>query len=301
LAALVLVLVLVLALALAWPWRRRRRERGRRRGEAPEPGTIFRPPFRRPFPEGDSHGGCPLFLCAMEMRMAKDNKRFGAADQAVVVKALLGGATVAAAAKAAGFCTQTLYTHRRRCATFREAWAAVIEESGRPMLVAPRGGRRWQAQRMRRNQFTRERKEMFLAHFAATCDVTASAAAAGVSESTAYEHRRSDPVFAAGWDEALEQGYARLEAEAVAQRIKAMEALKVRLGKTVAAATDIDAAAEFERVIQLLREHKRGAAGAKKGGFPLTKWSFEDAFEALEKRLKVFGLRIERGEEPPND
>jgi len=233
--------------------------------------------------------------------MAKDNRRFGPADQAVVVKALLAGASVAAAAQAAGFCVQTLYTHRRLCAVFREAWDAAVEESGRPMLVAPRGGRRWQARRMRRNQFSRERKEAFLAHFAATCDVTASAAAAGVCESTVYEHRRSDPAFAAAWPDALEQGYARLEAEAVAQRIKALEALKVRLGKEVAAATDADAAAEFERVMQLLREHKRGAAGAKKGGFALTKWSFEDAYQALEKRLKAFGLRIERGEEAPDD
>jgi hypothetical protein len=233
--------------------------------------------------------------------MAKDNRTFGPAEQAVAVKALLGGATVAAAAKAAGFCVQTLYSHRRKHAVFREAWAAAVEESSRPMLVAPRGGRRWQAQRMRRNQFSRERKEVFLAHFAATCDVTASAAAAGVCESTVYAHRRSDPAFAAAWDEALEQGYARLEAEAVAQRIKAMEALKVRLGKEVAAATDADAAAEFERVMQLLREHKRGAAGAKKGGAPLTKWSFEDAFRSLEKRLQAFGLRIERGEEAPDE
>lgn len=233
--------------------------------------------------------------------MAKDNKTFGPADQAVVVKALLGGATVVAAAKAAGFCPQTLYSHRRTCAVFREAWAAAVEESGRPMLVAPRGGRRWQARRMRRNQFSRERKEVFLAHFAATCDATASAAVAGICESSVYEHRRSDPAFAAAWADALEQGYARLEAEAVAQRIKAMEALKVRLGKKVAAATDVDAAAEFERVMQLLREHKRGLAGAKKGGFPLTKWSFEDAFQALEKRLQAFGLRIERGEEAPDE
>jgi hypothetical protein len=233
--------------------------------------------------------------------MAKDNKRFGPADQAVAVKALLGGATAAAAAEAAGFCPQTLYTHRRKHAVFREAWAAAVEESGRPMLVAPRGGRRWQAQRMRRNQFSRERKEVFLAHFAATCDVSASAAAAGVCESTVYEHRRSDPAFALAWQEALEQGYARLEAEAVAQRIKAMAALKVRLGTKVAAAGDADAAAEFDRVLQLLREHKRGLAGTKKGGFALTKWSFEDAFQALEKRLQAFGLRIERGEEAPDD
>ena len=40
--------------------------------------------------------------------MAKDNRRFGPADRAVVITALLSGATVAAAARAAGFVVQTL-------------------------------------------------------------------------------------------------------------------------------------------------------------------------------------------------
>ncbi len=194
-------------------------------------------------------------------RPGRGARRFGPADQAAAVAALSDGARVAAAAKKAGFATQTLYRSRARDELFRAAWAAAVEESARPRLVAPRGGRRWQAQRMRRTHFTPERKEKFLEHFAATCDVTASAAVAGVSESTVYNHRRSDPAFAAGWQEALEQGYARLEAEAVAQRIAAMKALKVRLGKTLAA-PDCEAAAEFERVMHLLREHKRGLAGA---------------------------------------
>ena len=230
----------------------------------------------------------------------RGSRRFGPADQAVVVAALRDGATVAAAARKAGFATQTLYGNRERDSLFRAAWDAAAEESGRPMLVAPRGGRRWQAQRMRRNHFTPARKEKFLEHFAATCDVTASAAVAGVSESTVYNHRRSDPDFAAGWQEALEQGYARLEAEAVAQRLAAMKALKVRLGKKLAA-PDCEAAAEFERVMHLLREHKRGLAGAGRAGPAPAKWSFDDAFEALEKRLRAFGLRIERGEKAPDD
>ncbi len=226
-------------------------------------------------------------------------RRFGPADQAAVVKALAGGATVNEAARLAGFSPTTVRKHRDRDRLFGEAWAAAVEESGRPMLVAPRGGRRWQAQRVRRNHFTRERKEAFLAHFAATADATASAEAAGICVWTAYDHRRRDPAFAAGWEEALEHCYARLEAEAVAQRIKAMEALRVRLDKEILPA-DADAAAEFERVLKLLRERGRRLAGTQGGG-QLTKWSFEDAFKALEKRLKVFGLRIERGEGPPDD
>lgn len=43
--------------------------------------------------------------------MAKDNRRFGPADRAVVITPLLGGANVAAA----GFVVQTLYDDRKRC------------------------------------------------------------------------------------------------------------------------------------------------------------------------------------------
>jgi len=51
--------------------------------------------------------------------------------------------------------------------------------------------------------------------------------------------------------------------------------------------------------MQLLREHKRGlAAATPKEGRPPTRWSFDDAMEALEKRLAIFGIRIEaEGEE----
>lgn len=229
----------------------------------------------------------------------RGSKRFTAADQAVVVSALAKGARVPEAARLAGFSVKTLYRHRAADALFRDSWQAAVEESGRPVLIVPAAGRRWQKRRSRRHRFTAERKEIFLEHFAATCDATASAEVAEIGLWAVYDHRRKDPAFAQGWDEALQQGYARLEAEAVAARIKALEALKVRLGKEIAP-RDSDVAAEFERVMHLLREHKRGLAGARLGG-TLGKWSFDEAFEALEKRLKAFGLRIERGERAPRD
>jgi hypothetical protein len=53
---------------------------------------------------------------------------------------------------------------------------------------------------------------VFLDHLAGCCNVTAAAAAAGVGVSTVYDARRRDPVFAQAWDEAIEAGYATLEA-----------------------------------------------------------------------------------------
>lgn len=233
--------------------------------------------------------------------MAKGNRRFGAADQAVVVKALLGGATIRAAAKAAGFCVQTLHNARGRSTLFREAWDAAVEESGRPMLVAPAKGRRWQLRRARRNRFSRERKQAFLAHFAATADAEASADAAAVGISTVYEHRRTDPAFAEGWRDALTESWSRLEAELLRQRLAAAE--KLRFAADEAAAPELArmVADEFERAICLLREYRRSLTGPRHAGRPPAKWSFDDAFEALEKELKVFRRRVDSGEAPPEE
>ena len=82
----------------------------------------------------------------------------------------------------------------------------------RVQLRAARGSRKAKAKRV---GFTRERKDSFLSFFAATANADASARAAGVSKSTVHEHRRKDPVFRAAWYEALEEGYARVEALSV--------------------------------------------------------------------------------------
>jgi transposase len=230
--------------------------------------------------------------------MAEGNRRMEPADRAVVVEALAGGATIRAAAKAAGFCVQTLYNERNRDGLFAAAWVGAVEESGRPVLVAPAKGRRWQARRARRNRFTHERKEIFLGHFAATCDAEASAAKAGVSISTVYEHRRADPVFAEGWREALPQAFARLEAEMLRQRLAAMERLRVIADEAATPELRQMVADEFERAICLLREYRRSLAGTPHAGRPPTKWSFDAAFEALEKELQVFRVRTEQGDVP---
>ncbi len=54
-------------------------------------------------------------------------------------------------------------------------------------------------------------RKRFLAELAATSNVTASAKAARVSTSTAYEARHDDPEFYRLWQEALCEGYDHLE------------------------------------------------------------------------------------------
>lgn len=60
---------------------------------------------------------------------------------------------------------------------------------------------------------SRNWRELFVARLGETSNVTAAAAAAGVSVSQVYKARRTEPAFAARWFEALAEGYDNLEME----------------------------------------------------------------------------------------
>jgi hypothetical protein len=67
---------------------------------------------------------------------------------------------------------------------------------------------------MRNPKWTKARSAIFFAELAEVCNVTAAARAAGFSDARwAYNQRRHDPEFRARWDEAIAEGYARLELE----------------------------------------------------------------------------------------
>jgi hypothetical protein len=225
---------------------------------------------------------------------------FGAEAMGVVVAALRRGATVKAAAREAGFSEATVHAWRRKAPHFGAACRDALDT--REALVVPgNGGREWQLRKPRRNDFSRRRKRIYLEHFAATGDTRASAAAAGISKSTVSNHKLSDPAFREACAQALLEAYANLEAEAVRQRLAAMEKIDFDPGKE-APPSGLDPEAEFARTMELLREHKRSRAGMKAGGRPPERWSFAESMAALEKRLKILGIRVrEDGERAPDD
>ncbi|HEX8643094.1 MAG TPA: hypothetical protein VF702_04185 [Allosphingosinicella sp.] len=211
---------------------------------------------------------------------------------AAFVAVLEQGGTVVAAACAAGCSVSTCYNRRRSDAACRAAWDKAAKRGGRPWLIASANGRKLQKWR-RRLLFTAERKEAYLTHFAATCDSEEAARRAGVGDSTIYFHRRTDPDFAAAWAEALDQGYARLEAELTRQRLAAMKRFAAAIDK---AETDPEAAVEFERALQLLKRYdtRRGRPEPlpRPGGRD-RRPSFAEAVARLEKRLKGMGYEID--------
>ena len=203
------------------------------------------------------------------------------------VEALERGAHVLEATKAAGVAASSFYRLRKRDPAFAEAWDEAVAKSNAPVLIAPGNGRKLQKRRTRRIRFTRERKERFLAHFAATCDATASAAAAGVCASTVDKHLASDPLFAEGWQAALETGYLALEAELVAQRRAAHRAYRVSPDQDAAGA-----AKDFDRSLQLLTAWRRkdGSVGRRPGRPQRS--DIETARARLEKAMRILGIRF---------
>lgn len=81
---------------------------------------------------------------------------------------------------------------------------------GEELVVRGSNGRRLQIARARLHQWTPRLEDRFLATLAATCNVRAACAEAGMSGPSAYEHRERWPGFAKRWDEAVETADIRL-------------------------------------------------------------------------------------------
>ncbi len=99
----------------------------------------------------------------------------------------------------------------------------------------------------------------FLESLAESSNVAASARAAGVTSNAMYRERRRNEGFAARWHEALCEGFARLEAELLA------EALVAPSGN-VKDATLKSRAQKYRLGLALLAAHRAAVRGAKLPG-----------------------------------
>ncbi|HYD38975.1 MAG TPA: hypothetical protein VEA60_15250 [Allosphingosinicella sp.] len=233
--------------------------------------------------------------------------------------ALRAGASRAEAAAGSGFSWRAFYEVRRRDPVFEFAWRAALElsavderdarraakrlaERKAGGVIRPNNQRLLQLRSRRGFEFTEKRQQIFLDHFAGTADFEAAAEAAGVSTQTVRKHLRNDPGFAALRDEALRLSYPLLEGEAVRQRLAALKRLRDNLEPTGDPSTGSgqDMAREFERVMKLLDRHDRRdgrIAGREVRRGRQRGWTGDEAFAALDKRLRHLGIR--RGLLPP--
>lgn len=244
--------------------------------------------------------------------MAKDNwgkpppHRIDIAAKARFLKRLRAGASRIDAAAGSGFSWRAFYQIRRRDPIFHFAWlaalelsaadqrdarraAAMLEERRTGGRIAGNNKRLLQLHKARRGfTFDERRQQLFLDHFAGTADEDAAADAAGVARQTVRAYMRRNPEFAALRDEALQFAYARLEAEAVRQRLAAQQRLRDNIEPTG------EVAQEFERVMKLLARYDRGDGriGSRlHSASPGRAVSFEEAIRALDKALDGLGIK----------
>lgn len=219
---------------------------------------------------------------------------FDARQMAAFIDAIERGERTEAAAREAGAAVSTVYYRRRMCPAFAAAWDEAKAKSARPTMVTASGGRRLVRKKGRAMPFGRDRKQAFLNHFAGGCNLEAAAKAVNVGLTTVYRHLKSDPAFAEGFQEALEIGYKLLEAEAMCHVREAQQAYRID-------PTCPQAKQSFEKTMQLLAEYKRGLGriGRRPDERRLTRWTFEAAMAALEKKLMSLGYRVQDGDGGP--
>lgn len=97
------------------------------------------------------------------------------------------------------------------------------------------------------NRWTNRRRADFLEALADTANVRGSARAAGMSESAARGLRRREPEFARLWDQALRDGYERLEALLYARAVAGLSVQE----------EDAKSAAVSEKLALALLSHHR--------------------------------------------
>ncbi|MDH7639591.1 hypothetical protein [Sphingomonas oryzagri] len=77
-----------------------------------------------------------------------------------------------------------------------------------------------------KTRWSRERGIAFLEHLALSSNVAASERVARLPRGAAYRQRRKDADFARAWDEALREGYGRLEAAMLDRAINGVKVVK---------------------------------------------------------------------------
>lgn len=143
---------------------------------------------------------------------------------------------------------------------------------------------------MRSDGWDEARRTTFLNHLAATANVRAAAKAANSRPHNAYALRSKDPEFARQWQEALDTGYARIEAELIRRALgeggDTENPPQTPVGEGVATPQiDVDLG------LRLLKQRTEGGRNARPGGPPKKPGDAEETDAALWRRIAAIQKR----------
>lgn len=143
-----------------------------------------------------------------------------------------------------------------------------------------------QVRKLRAGTWTKALRNAFLDHLATSSNVTHAARSVGKHPVSAHQLRRRDPAFAEAWAEALEQGYAHIEAMLLARAI-GQEADPLRSGDPDAVPFDPAMA------LQVLMTRKGMTAPGRTRVGPATRQvSIEQVEQSLRKKLDALAKRL---------
>jgi hypothetical protein len=125
------------------------------------------------------------------------------------------------------------------------------------LTIRKNKGRVLVAAAARADLFDDAKQAVFLGHFAATCNLLQSAAAAGVSRKTVYQRRRFDEAFAEAFARAEESGVECLRGEMVR---RSLALLRAATPDEVALASL--PGLDCHTIMNLLDHHERGLGKA---------------------------------------
>jgi hypothetical protein len=149
------------------------------------------------------------------------------------------------------------------------------------------GGKVPRLRKPARKAFTKAKQDRFLAALAATCNVSAACRSARVSDTCAYEHRRKNAAFRAGWAEAVREAYGRLELMTLERMMNGTVTTRTRADGSV------DKTHEYPNAIalQLLRLHRATAAEAEQVH---DAEDIEEVRERLAQRIERLRIRVQK-------
>lgn len=148
------------------------------------------------------------------------------------------------------------------------------------------------AQKPRADGWTARRRALFFAALTITCNVKASCAVVKMSVSGAYRRRGFDPSFRRDWRRAIDQGYARLETEALERALLGEHCVRGALEGSAEAAEALAvlAKAPDQMAALLLRLHRERALAIEEEDAP---GGDSGARERIEAKLAALRARIE--------
>jgi hypothetical protein len=128
---------------------------------------------------------------------------------------------------------------------------------GVEVVIRGAPGRRTQVRRARLRGWSPSVEQRFLETLAATCNVAAACEAVGLTQASAYYHRRQWPDFLRAWDQAVETGYLKIEGALIEAACASVEGLDFDPGAPIPHM-------DFEQAMHLLHMHKSAVRGLGK-------------------------------------